>query len=254
MRSERYLIWSAARVAVAVGLAGLGVTAAQAVTYKGSVAVGFLSAGMTTDMPASYSISKYGSTATTTTSAERGGTADALSVQSAFADSVIQYTFTLVGAGDVFVPLHVAAYGYADGSGANFESYAQFGLYYHGPVDAPYESFLTTQASSNNLLPRRGEFNLDTWIMVQSNSISSLTLQVQAFSQQSFMTTGGAHAFIDPVFTIDPAFASRFTIEGVPAPAGVPATVPEPTTWALTIVGLGLVGGVSRRRWRRLPA
>jgi hypothetical protein len=55
------------------------------------------------------------------------------------------------------------------------------------------------------------------------------------------LADGTAFASVDPSFIIDPAYASQFTLVGVPG-------APEPASWALLIGGFGLLGGVLRRR------
>ena len=57
---------------------------------------------------------------------------------------------------------------------------------------------------------------------------------------------GRGFALVDPVFTIDPAFADRYRLVGVPGE--VAAAVPEPGVWALMVLGIGGAGAVLRRR------
>jgi hypothetical protein len=62
---------------------------------------------------------------------------------------------------------------------------------------------------------------------------------------------GSANAMLDPVFTIDPAFASLYCVVGVPqdiVAGGNNGAVPEPSTWAMLIVGFGMAGTMIRRR------
>jgi hypothetical protein len=54
-------------------------------------------------------------------------------------------------------------------------------------------------------------------------------------------------AVVDPTFTIDPAFAGRWSIAGIPVDTTTPG-VPEPATWAMLIAGFGLAGASLRRR------
>jgi hypothetical protein len=54
-------------------------------------------------------------------------------------------------------------------------------------------------------------------------------------------------AVVDPTFTVDPAFAARWSIDGVPVDDRAPG-VPEPATWAMLITGFGLAGASLRRR------
>jgi hypothetical protein len=53
--------------------------------------------------------------------------------------------------------------------------------------------------------------------------------------------------YIDPVITIDPAYAGRFSVVQSDIPL---VAVPEASTWALLLAGLGGVAGVVRRRSR----
>lgn len=85
-----------------------------------------------------------------------------------------------------------------------------------------------------------------------SNTAINVTLSTQvALSYTSLYNVGTTTQFgtvtasADPVFEIaDPAF-SDFKI------VGVPSAVPEPNTWVLMAMGLGVAGVLSRRRQRR---
>ena len=60
---------------------------------------------------------------------------------------------------------------------------------------------------------------------------------------------GSAAGFIDPVITIDPAFANANQYRIVFGQgAGNPGTVPEPAAWVLMVAGFGVVGGSIRSR------
>jgi hypothetical protein len=55
------------------------------------------------------------------------------------------------------------------------------------------------------------------------------------------LADGTAFAWVDPSFVIDPAYASQFTLVGVPG-------APEPASWAMLIGGFALAGAALRRR------
>lgn len=68
-----------------------------------------------------------------------------------------------------------------------------------------------------------------------------------------------AHAFVDPQYLIDPAFAAFYDFDGLPiaqvppTDPGTPGgTVPEPSTWLLMLAGVG--AAVFRRSWSPAPS
>ena len=82
------------------------------------------------------------------------------------------------------------------------------------------------------------------------------------FDLSASSTQGGA-AYVDPLITIDPAWAAAnptlasqvsfsFGPGVVNGYGNFGATAPEPATWAMMLVGLSLVGGGLRTRARRI--
>lgn len=54
---------------------------------------------------------------------------------------------------------------------------------------------------------------------------------------------------VDPLFELDPAFASQYQLVGLPDnPTGGAPALPEPSSWAMMVGGFGLLGGMLRRR------
>jgi PEP-CTERM motif len=95
--------------------------------------------------------------------------------------------------------------------------------------------------------------NLDQTIYVQPDTDILITMYAESSvisGPGSLGSPGFGRAssgvFLDPTFEIDPAYASLYTLEGLPA--GAVAAAPEPATWAMMAVGFGLVGGLMRYR------
>jgi PEP-CTERM motif len=101
--------------------------------------------------------------------------------------------------------------------------------------------------------------NLDQTIYVQPDTDILITMYAESSvisGPGSLGSPGFGRAssgvFLDPTFEIDPAYASLYTLEGLPA--GAVAAAPEPATWAMMAVGFGLVGGLMRYRRAFAPA
>jgi hypothetical protein len=95
--------------------------------------------------------------------------------------------------------------------------------------------------------------NLDQTIYVQPDTDILVTL----YAESSVISGPGfgrasSGVFLDPTFEIDPAYASLYTLEGLPE--GAVAAAPEPATWAMMAIGFGLVGGMMRYRRGFAPA
>ncbi len=92
--------------------------------------------------------------------------------------------------------------------------------------------------------------------------IGEISIEADAFAGHTHYSggLGTAYAFIDPLFTLNPALGSAYSLSigggmvanGTPGGAGA---VPEPATWALMLGGFGLAGSaLRRRRGGRVPA
>jgi hypothetical protein len=223
-------------------LATLPVAAAQAVTY--SAAAGYYhTVGGTT--PGTYATSEAGGSASASVNPTNGGTIEVSATSlgapdnynGMVADGLIGYDIQVFGLSDISVPVRVQAYGYAQGSGFGYQGNTSFQI--SGQNFATVGGHAETSAESPFV-----SFSFDQTILFTSNT----DYHVQLFANASavFRNGGGAAvAFVDPVFTVDAAYADRFSIAGVPGQA---SAVPEPGVWALMVVGFGMVGAALRRR------
>jgi PEP-CTERM motif len=60
------------------------------------------------------------------------------------------------------------------------------------------------------------------------------------------VTPGGASASVETIITVDPAYADEFQIQFSPGVA-----TPEPSTWAMMLLGFAGLGFAFRRQSRR---
>jgi hypothetical protein len=98
-------------------------------------------------------------------------------------------------------------------------------------------------------------------IVVPLNYVVNIRMAANAYADggDGLCTTNcgaSAEAWIDPTFTILGPNASNYRIVGVPGPTATPPSgaVPEPSTWALLILGFAGAGSALRRRSSRAPA
>ncbi|MES2198025.1 MAG: PEPxxWA-CTERM sorting domain-containing protein [Pseudomonadota bacterium] len=126
--------------------------------------------------------------------------------------------------------MHVQAAGSAYG-GSN----AFFGVY------APHAgtAFISGQAS-----PDHEEFGINGFYSFQTNSIYTVSLwatTISGFGQP-------ASAWVDPVFTLDPLLSDNYSLAFSDGIVNAVAAVPEPSTWAMMILGFAGVGFMAYRR------
>jgi hypothetical protein len=220
--------------------------AAQAVTYSAAAGYYHTVGG---SVPGTYTTSEAGGLASATVSPATGGTINVSATSLGAPDNyngmtaygLIRYDIQLFGLPDISVPVRVQAYGYAQGAGFGYQGNTSFQMTGQslGTVGGHAETSIENPFAS---------FSFDQTIILDSNT----DYNVQLFANVSavFRNGGGtALAFVDPVFTVDPSYADRFSIVGAPGQAGA---VPEPAAWALMALGFGLAGAVMRRPKRRL--
>jgi hypothetical protein len=209
-------------------------------------------------------------------------------VYSAVANASISYNVQIIGAPNVYVPVHIGADITAgaihatDDQGNNYELVDNPNLV--GPNDGIAEpsNYEITSGATITILQNSTNVGIDglsvrslmfgdrnTAVNALGQAIlidqtyfflsnTDITIQLTASATLSYSTIygvsgnqyGNVSASADPIFTIsDPAFAN-FSIVGVPDGAGPPAApaVPEPATWTIMLIGFGAIG---MARWRR---
>jgi hypothetical protein len=205
----------------------------------------------TTTTPASYGVSVDGNLATSTTDAANGGSvyaysrsAGAYSTQGGFtngggagASTTITYQVTLVGpASAVVVPVHVVSHGYVKGAGSTQASATFVVNYDSGGASAQLLASTSLDAVNGN------SFSFDEVVKFKVNAAFEVYLSVSSGSGGPGSPAGWSEAFVDPSFTVDdPTYASLYHFEGIPS---IAPSVPEPASWALAMVGLGLMWSV----------
>jgi hypothetical protein len=159
------------------------------------------------------------------------------------AEAYLSYTFQLSSTpgapGDPLVPIHVSAYAQS----LRDTTYAQE----KARVEIDQGSRLA-YAEQKILSGREIDLlRLDDTIYVHPDADILITM----YAESSVISGPGfgrasSGVFLDPTFEIDPAYASLYTLEGLPA--GAVTAAPEPATWAMMVVGFGLVGGLMQCR------
>ena len=193
--------------------------------------------GGTTVAQAHYAVASGGGSATSTSMSANGGSVESTiqtSIGQANASTRIVYYPRLIGPTGPALQVRVIASGFAEGFGLASNSTATF------VMSAVAGQLFGSVTHNGNELKR--SFFIDTLFMFTPNEVFQVGLEASA--------TGGdlngiqpnfAHAFVDPQFIIAPAFASLYHFEGIPG-APAPAGIPEPASWALMLLGLGLIG------------
>ncbi len=220
-------------------------TAHALTDYEGRVAYGLggdvVTAGATTNVPASYWVGAGNDWAESVTQSMAGGTVSAKAASElviAAAKARLEYRAQVAGPAGPAVPVRVIASGYADGSGIYGSSSAYFTL------DALTPLFGYVSHSYGQ--PRQS-FLIDSVIKLAPNTDFIVSLLALASAGNPYEPAlSFTEAFVDPQFIIDPAFASMYTVVGLPV-----TPVPEPSTLALVAAGLAALGWTACRRSRQ---
>ncbi len=245
IRSGSAVIAAAALLLLSTGAEAVATYRSQ--LYWGAEPYGPYDQDVTTTTGGSYSLSGTGYSMTTSGSPLNNGTAEARFSSDIGAVSVftqIQYTASIAGPVGVSVPVRVIAYGLAEGEGFDpccgteqYSAAAQF------TMDTQQASLIAASAIvSTGFLTE--SFNVDQVIYIMSNTPLDIRLSAGAgtYSSYTHTSTITGHAFVDPQFIIDPAYASQFSF------VGLPTAVPEPASGALLALGAGVMAFIRRAR------
>jgi hypothetical protein len=182
----------------------------------------------------------YGNSSVTTTFATTPApsiTVSGYSDTSAVAIASLIYYFQVSGPAG-FIPITVSA----AGSGTSA---------YNQGADALFE--VNSTNPSDNLSPSIYEAlpnGYGSWTLNQTyNFRTNQTYEVYMLAQGEASKGGPFLVTVDPTFTIDPSQANNFSID---FSAGIgnslQCAVPEPSTWAMTILGFAGLGFMAYRR------
>lgn len=228
---------------------------AQAIDYSHPIE----QSGGTTTTPMTYTAALSGIQATSQTHSANGGSAEVMASAAtnsgAGANAQISYRVYLIGPVGVYVPIRFVAAGSVDatilGPGSGYAADTSFIVNFSTAT----ENRISGYAVLN--LGRTGSFAVDQTVRVYGGSFFDVQLEVSAGAGAPGGDPSAAHAFVDPVFTIDPEFAALYRLEGIPGFDAVdptPPTIPppssavtEPGTWTIVLLGSSLLAYARRR-------
>jgi hypothetical protein len=238
--------------ALAACAALLQLGAAQAeVTYTSTLHQGYYADPgdiYRTTTGGAYSLSSTNWTMATSGSSANNGTADAsfaaaFNANQIWAGTLIEYVFRLTGPADVVVPVHVTANGHVDAYGESFHAAATINVFSPGQPTLVDESAIVYHYGQSQSASTSATLAVDQWVNIRSNTDVYVSLSASAGTYADALGSPvGGHAFIDPLFIVDPAFAAQYTL------VGLPAAVPEPASVALLVLGGGFLAVARRRR------
>jgi hypothetical protein len=160
-----------------------------------------------------------------------------------------EYWFRVDGPAGVMVPIIIDANGGVTQSLTTPNS-AQLYLGTPSGTSLLASACLGTPAINCTSLGSKANFSIAAPITVTSNANYNLQMDVYAVAQIN-NGTDVQSAFIDPFVSIDPTFLSNnpgFSLEFSQGILNEVSAVPEPSTWAMVILGFFGVGFVAHRR------
>jgi hypothetical protein len=188
--------------------------------------------------------------------------------------SRLSYSFVLNGAAGTQVPVHLDAFANTSGAansgpvvvGSGFDATSFVHIIENPATNCDLTCkvgnvFLLQSVTNNNLFSSLPTPTLSGSGLVSFNGDLSLdantVYRVDLFAIGLAQGNEHASARADPYFYIEPDFLAThpgysldFSAGVGNSPIHVPTTVPEASTWAMMIMGLGGIGAVARRRRR----
>jgi PEP-CTERM motif len=183
------------------------------------------------------------------------------SVGNATASEQIIYSFGVTGPSGTLVPVNAIAEGSVTTTITTFQSaYGMVQLQMSGPGLSPINDVISvvngqlTQATGAGIPAGfdPGLFSIGNTLWLQPNLSYTVVQNSLTGSGEALDGDGSALAWIDPYFYIDPTFslASEYSVV-VSAGIGNTPAVPEPSTWAMMILGFLGLGLLAYRRKNR---
>jgi len=162
------------------------------------------------------------------------------------------YYMYVAGPTNTSVSVDIAAQGWVVGTGTATLNMT--------PADNPFFQVIPTQSETNTI---RSWIYKDV-LQLRTDTIYRISMQIGADAASGAYGGGSgtsaifksqdSSAFLDPEFTIDPAYSSQYSLifsDGIGD--GFSPAVPEPSTWAMMMIGFAGLGYISsRRRARRI--
>ena len=167
------------------------------------------------------------------------------------ATATVGYGFQVVGPSSTTpIPVNFDAAAYVTTSGTGYGS--AYLVICSGNCQAPDVDWYLTGGESQKTYP-------GTTIDLLPNTIYAVTEGATAYGHSPYedgpydatKDTGFADAYVDPTFTLSGRYASLYHFEGLPDAASA-GGVPEPSTWAMLLIGFAGMGGAMLRRHGRL--
>ena len=180
-----------------------------------------------------------------------GTTSGGNGVPNAVADGVVFFFFIVSGPANTEVPLIFSGSGSTSASGVYATSQSQF-YSPGGFFDACSESGVPGACSNGAGGLEPTSYAGQKFASISSNTLEDIEVIVGGGST---LGSGSWSASVDPTIEINPTFADagEFTIEFSPDIITVPPSMPEPATWALLLIGIGVLFCGTQLRRSRLP-
>ena len=216
-------------------------------TYYSLIGVGQVA--QTDRAPGSYQVGNVSSIVTSSPEASLVGHAGGGFLGAM--EASLTYSYVVDGAeADLLVPmiatfaLGVSATGAPTGTANEVVSNADAELFVGG-LNGGFNRSL----NATSLGPHPLDIDESVSFNVLAGRVESVSLVIRAGARLD----GVAHAFVDPILTIDPVFALSHPGYSVIVSAGIGnaapvAAVPEPETYALLLAGLAVTGWTARQR------
>jgi hypothetical protein len=157
----------------------------------------------------------------------------------------LNYQFKIVGPGSA-VSVFVNSSGSVGGSSTGGGSYSSL----QATMSVDGQGIAIDESVPSGSILTAGLFDLNQSDVFQTNSLYGVTMIAEGAAGVGFIAgTASFFAQVDPIFTIDPAVtnADQYSFVFSPGIGNSVGAVPEPSTWAMMILGFLGVGFMAYR-------